>query len=301
MLSPIVIFAYNRPKHLKVLLDSLEKNRLEKKRKIFLYCDGPKSNGDKKKITQIKSLLKKKKKYFFYKIKFQKKNIGLSKNIIGGISEVLKDNDRCIVLEDDLVINSMTIEYMDKALSELKFRKDFGSVSAYSYLQNFGMFKSYDYYITKRHCSWCWGTWRRVWNSINWDSINYDSHFKSKNEINNFAKAGNDLNLLFWAQKKSIIDSWAIRFNYHCFKKKLLSFQPRFSLIANKGRDNSGTHERLNLKLSEDNIDYYPNLKIKNLLKKTIRSNKIDYFIKKSHRRSIKLSLRYFFQYFRLV
>ena len=59
--APIIIFSYNRPKHLNNLLDSLIENRPSKLSKIFLFCDGPKNKYDQKKIKEIKKLLKKKK------------------------------------------------------------------------------------------------------------------------------------------------------------------------------------------------------------------------------------------------
>ena len=299
MKAPILIFAYNRPNHLEMLINSLEKNNLDNKRKIYLFCDGPKNKIDIKKINEIKKIVKKRN--FLFIKKFRKKNLGLSKNIISGVSEVLKKHKNCIVLEDDLILNDMTISYMDKALYDFRNKINFGSVSAYSYIQAFKSFKSYDYYISKRHCSWCWGTWSRVWNKINWDNIDYKKHFQNKFDIKKFSNAGNDLNLLLWAQKNSYIDSWAIRFNYHCYKNKLLSFHPRFSLIINNGRDNSGTHESYKFNFNKETFDYHPNINLKSLLKKTIKSYKIDQFIKESHNRSLKLSLRYFVKHFRFI
>ena len=72
MNSPIIIFSYNRPKHLNNLLNSLIKNNISKLSKIFFLCDGPKNKNDIKKISEIKKLLKNKKSKFHSKI-FRKK------------------------------------------------------------------------------------------------------------------------------------------------------------------------------------------------------------------------------------
>ena len=41
--SPIiVIFAYNRPKHLNELLSSINLNKIQTNQKILFFCDGPK-------------------------------------------------------------------------------------------------------------------------------------------------------------------------------------------------------------------------------------------------------------------
>jgi GR25 family glycosyltransferase involved in LPS biosynthesis len=294
--SPIVIFAYNRPNHLLNLLNSLFLNQNITKHGFFFFCDGPKNFKDKKNITLIKKIINRfKKKLKFRKIFYNKKNAGLAKNIINGVTEVLKKNPYCIVLEDDLVVNSETINFLNHYLKLLKNNSHFGSVSAHSYLDKMKELDKKEYYTTRRHCSWCWGTWSRVWNGIDWNSINYQKHFLNKSEKKLFSLAGNDLNLLLWGQDKKYINSWAIRFNYFCFKKNLLSFQPRYSMIENRGRDSSGTHERFSISSDKIDINYFPKL-LKKINPSKFSSKKIDLFIKNKHRKSLKLLIMHFFQ-----
>ena len=293
MISPIVIFSYNRPNHLSKLIDTIIKNKIDNKCKIYFFCDGPKNDLDRYKIQNIKEVLRKKKINFFHKT-YRKKNIGLSKNIISGINFVLKRHTSCIILEDDLVLNKNVINFMNMTLNKLKNNKTFGSVSAHSYLDRFKTKKKFDFYISKRHASWCWGTWSRVWDNINWSDSYYANHFSNKKNIDKFSQGGNDLNLLLWGNYNKFIDSWAIRFNFFCANKNLKSFHPRFSMIRNDGRDSSGTHEKFRLKF-KSNYNFNPKLgSLKKILIKTLMNNKIDSHIKNSHRRSIKLSIRYF-------
>ena len=295
MNSAIVIFSYNRPKHLSKLIDTIIKNNINKNYKIYLFCDGPKNKLDQLKINNIKEILKEKKISFAHKT-YRKKNIGLSKNIIEGISFVLKKHNSCIVLEDDLILNKNCITFMNTMLH--KFKKDYslGSVSAHSYLDDFKSKSKFDFYISKRHSSWCWGTWSRVWNDINWNETYYKNHFSKKKEINKFSEGGKDLNLLLWGNYKKFIDSWAIRFNFSCAKKELKSFQPRFSMIRNDGRDASGTHEKFSFKFKKK-YNFNPKIgEIKNILDRTIKNEEIDCYIKNNHRRSVKLSIRYFLE-----
>lgn len=292
MNSPIVIFSYNRPKHLNQLFNSLKKNNL-KNYKIFLFCDGPKIKKDIEEINKIKKIILMSGIKFQKKV-FRKKNIGLANNIIDGVSSVLKKNKQCIVLEDDLILNSQTINYMNNALNKFRGNKKFGSVSAYSYLNDFKKLKNYNFYISKRHSSWCWGTWSYIWTKINWEKINYKEHFQSKSSINHFSEGGNDLNLLLWGQYNRLINSWAIRFNYFCSKNNLLSIQPRYSMVINDGKDFSGTHEKISFK--KENNRFFPRN-----ISKIIRSEKIDKFIKNDHRRSIKISIIYFLKNLRIL
>ena len=147
MNAPIIIFSYNRPKHLNNLLNSLVKNNISKFSKNFFFVMVPKNQKDERKISEIKSLLKFKIK--IYKQIFRKKNIGLANNIINGVSQVLKKYRNCIVLEDDLVINKNCINYMNCMLKQFKNNKKIGSVSAHSYIDNFPYTKNLSFIFLK--------------------------------------------------------------------------------------------------------------------------------------------------------
>ena len=133
---PIIIFSYNRPNHLNKLLASLERNKEILNHKIYFFCDGPKNDTDIEKISLIKNIIKVSKLKFF-EINFREVNLGLSKNIINGISKVLSKNDACIVFEDDLLVEDSTIDFINFFLNYDSKKFKFGSVSAFSYIENF--------------------------------------------------------------------------------------------------------------------------------------------------------------------
>tara|TARA_B100000989_G_scaffold262769_1_gene214368 strand:- start:103 stop:675 length:573 start_codon:yes stop_codon:yes gene_type:complete len=190
---------------------------------------------------------------------------------------------------------------MNTILDKFKNQKNIGSVSAHSYIDEFKSKKNFDFYISKRHSSWCWGTWSRVWNKIDWNSKHLNQHFNNKSSINRLAEAGKDLNLLLWGNNEKLINSWAIRFNFHCISRSLKSIQPRFSMIINNGRDFSGTHEKFYFKINKKS-NFNPLLgSLKNILNRTIESKEIYSFIKHTHRRSYKLSLRFFIKYLKII
>ena len=117
-------------------------------------------------------------------------------------------------------------------------------------------------------------------------------HFKNKKDILNFDKIGKDLNLLLWAQKNKLINSWAIRFNQNCSNNKLLSIQPRYSLVRNNGHGKNATHQR-----------YKKNIYIKNFFRmgsnffkkniKILYHNDINQRVRLMHRKSIRLFIFY--------
>ena len=72
-------------------------------------------------------------------------------------------------------------------------------------------------------------------------------------------------------------------------------------MIKNDGRDFSGTHEKFYFKF-KNGYNFNPKLgSYRNMTERMLENNKINLYIKNSHRRSIKLSFVFFCKYFRLI
>ena len=56
--APIAYFVYNRPKHTKISLDALKKNKLASQSEIIIYSDGPKTNyEDQNKVDEVRNII----------------------------------------------------------------------------------------------------------------------------------------------------------------------------------------------------------------------------------------------------
>ena len=148
--SPIVIFVYNRLQHLDTLLNSLQKNDLFKKSKVLVFSDGAKNEIDKDKIDKVRKLLKKRLIPQNSEIIENNFNIGLSKNVIGGLNKIFQIYDRAIILEDDLELSPFFLNYMNDALNLYETSENVASISGYMYpiepkkfSNNYFFFKTY--------------------------------------------------------------------------------------------------------------------------------------------------------------
>ena len=154
-LTPIIIFTYNRVSLTKKLLNSLSICDNFDKSKIIIYSDGYKkyNSADKKKVLEVRSeLIKFKFQNKNVTILFHKENLGLYRNLIGGISKTLKKYPKAIIVEDDLILHKKFISYMNKSLSLYKNKKNVLQVSGYSYPIKYNSNKAYFLNITS-----CWG------------------------------------------------------------------------------------------------------------------------------------------------
>ena len=242
--APIIVFTYNRSKHLRRTLNFLKKNSLCKKSEIFFFCDGPKNDDKKslKKIDSVKKIVKNlkgfKKKNFF----FHKKNIGLKKNILKGVSKVLMRYSSAIILEDDIIVGKHFLDYMNQSLNFYKNKKKIWHISGWNYnlkINDSDLQESNTYFTKNMNC-WGWATWSNRWNKIKTDP---DFFFKKMNNKKiydfNFSNTLNN-----WSQlvrnKKKILNTWAIFWNATIFYNNGLCLNPVKSLVKNIGFDGSG-------------------------------------------------------------
>ena len=117
--SNIVIFCYNRPRHLKKLFKCLDKI---KDRKFYIISDGPKNNDDKYYINQVRDQIKVSNLNFKIQ-KFFSKNIGVRKIFGLGLKWIFKFEKQIIILEDDIIPSQSFFKFCDKMLSKYKNKK----------------------------------------------------------------------------------------------------------------------------------------------------------------------------------
>lgn len=291
---PILIFAFNRPNLLNNLLKSVRQNLNYNKHNFYFFCDGPKELHKKNQIRKIKENISIIKKFKSSKkaIIIRKKNYGLANNIIDGVSQVLKKNDACIVLEDDLILHSDCLKFINFGLNKFKNDKSIGSISGYSYIHSDNLNCSQNWFKHYRHCSWSWGTWSSVWKKCSWDFSKFSEtklNFISRQR--KFVKAGNDIPLLLNAHVKKLIDSWAVRFNYNCLKKGLYSISPKYSLVKNDGFGINATHTVNFFKRKKITFNKLTNIDL-NFLKKPKIHKELNKIIKLQHGENKKLVLK---------
>lgn len=240
MQPPIIIFAYNRPKHLKRLVDSLLQNAECPGTHLIVYADGAKTDGDDD-VAAVADVIKNIEGFQKVTPIFREKNIGLAANIIGGVTSTINEYGTAIILEDDLVVTPHFIKYMRAALQYYHHTKAF-SIAGYTPRVDVPADYYYHTYAAMRNCSWGWATWKERWSQVDWDVKNFTDFFKDDKAVYRFNEAGNDLSTMLLKQQQGQITSWSIRFCYAAFQLSMPTIYPVKSFVTNGGADGSGSN-----------------------------------------------------------
>ena len=236
---PVALFVYNRDEILKRTLDCLKNNGVEL---LYVFSDGPKDNDeDARKVQQVRELIKN---VHWAKVNLveQDKNIGLDNSIRKGVSHIFQEHDKVIVVEDDVQVAPGFYSYMSSCLNHFEGNKSVAGVTALRYPFPQKDFKGYPYdvFFAPRFSSWGWGTWREVWQKIDFDTNNLKRRLKSvKPDV---ISAGADMKGMVGELKSGTLHGgWDIYCALNVLLNKQYFVWPRKNMIENGGFTD-GTH-----------------------------------------------------------
>jgi len=240
VLAPIALFVYKRPWHTRQTLESLQKNSFSSESNLFVFADGPKTIADESKVREVRDHIKTVEGFKSLSIVEREQNLGLAKSIITGVTEVLNNYGKVIVVEDDLICSPFFLSYMNQALSIYKNIDKVMHVSAYMYpIDPTGLKETF--FFRPASC-WGWGTWARAWKHLEYDIHKLIPRFDK--ELRH--KFNMDGTFNFWHQmemnRDGRIHSWAIRWYASVFLNNGLCLHPSRSLVNNIGFDGTGVH-----------------------------------------------------------
>jgi len=238
--APIALFCYNRPEHLRVTVEGLLKNDLAHKTDLFVFCDAAKDVTAQASVDQVRAYLKKITGFNNITIDEKASNFGLADSIISGVTQVVAQYGRVIVMEDDLLVSPFFLQYMNDAL-EL-YQNDENVISIHGYIYPIQKKLPETFFLKGADC-WGWATWKRGWDLFNPNGQDLLDQLKEKNLTKEFdfddaypyTKMLED-----WTQGQN--NSWAIRWYASAFLANKLTLYPGRSLVFNTGNDGSGTH-----------------------------------------------------------
>jgi len=215
---------------------------------LFVFCDGPKNEANSKTheaIKQVRALVKSKSWCKTVTVYESESNKGLANSIVEGVTQIVNQFGKIIVLEDDIVTARGFLRYMNEALDLYEHEDNVMHIG--SYLPYTNSYKKLPETFLSRFMScWGWATWKSSWQRANFDTrelyeqlnnpkVRYD--FNLEGVLNFHEQLENNIN--------GSIHTWAIKWFASIFLCNGLCLYPSHSLTKNIGFD--GTGENCNL------------------------------------------------------
>lgn len=239
-LSPIILFVYNRPDHVKQGIASLLTNRLAAESELYIYADAAKDESQVRAVTEVRAYIRTIKGFKSVTLVEREHNWGLAANIIDGVTTLTKRYGKVIVLEDDLIVAPHFLQFMNDALETYKDEPRVGHIQACDFTQDPSL---PDTFLIKWTGSWGWATWERAWQHFNPDGKELLAELEQRKLTHAFDFNGKyGFTRMLRRQIEGKNNSWAIRWNASLFLKDILSLNVGRSLVQNVGFDGSGTN-----------------------------------------------------------
>lgn len=241
MLAPIILFVYNRPWHTQQTLDALAKNDLAKESILYIYADGAKENAtqqDLQKIDEARGIISAFEGCKETHIVTRDKNWGLADNIIDGVTKIVNQYGKIIVLEDDILTSVGFLKYMNDALDLYQNEERVMHISGYMFPVKKELPSTFFYNTAS---CWGWATWAISWANFNPNSKELLEQINSQNLRKKFnVEDTYDFYGHLEANVNKQMKTWAVRWYASFFLKNGYALHPYPSLTQNIGFDGDG-------------------------------------------------------------
>lgn len=243
--SPIVLFVYNRPEQTKIVLDTLSCCQYADQSELFIFADAAKNESAISRVNAVQKIIDDtvwNEKFKKVHIRKAEKNKGLANSVISGVSAVIEEYGRVIVVEDDNRVAEDFLDYMNRGLDFYFDNMRVGMLGGYTVPIKFPTDYDKDVFAMGRGSSYAWATWKDRWEKVDWDVKDYEDFRKDRLARKRFSEYGEDRVGMLDNQVQHGMNSWAIRFAYAMFKNDWIAILPTKTRVENIGFDGSGVH-----------------------------------------------------------
>lgn len=174
---------------------------------------------------------------------YRDENHGCGKAVSEAISWFFEHEKEGIIIEDDVLPHIDFFEFCDEMLERYRDRLDIHSIGGHCALKNY-VPSDASYYKSTIMEIWGWATWKRVWDTYEYDANKY-SRKKLVHQIwKRYPAAMAIFNLwaLWKVTKKNAIDTWDYQFGFNMIYHKRYTISPYHNLVQNVGFGTGATH-----------------------------------------------------------
>jgi len=240
--TPILFIIFRRKE---VALKSLERIRKVQPARLYIACDGARSN-----VEGERELVEETRKAVAGAIDwpcdihtlFQDRNLGCSMGVYTAINWLFEHEEQGIILEDDCMMQESFFTYAEELLDKYKDDERIGMIDGANYVKGVDIPDSYGFSHYKSTNGWA--TWRRAWRlmdlNMDWRKTPYADSI-----IRNNGYRAKDVK--YWKYRIKVIDhndasAWDWQWYFTLAAHNMLGIYPKYNLTTNIGFGEGATH-----------------------------------------------------------
>lgn len=238
--APIALFTFNRPAHLRACVATLAANALAADSDLFVFCDAAKTVDASSGVAEVRAIADRITGFRSINVVKQEANLGLSGSITSGVTRLVSEYGRIIVVEDDLLLAPGFLLFMNDALD--LYADDDRVAGVHGYMFPVRTRLPETFFLRDPGC-WGWATWQRAWDLFEPDGRRLKDELLAKGlrAVFDYGGAYPYFQMLC-DQIEGRNNSWAVRWYARVLTLNKLVLYPGVSLVHNAGTDGSGTH-----------------------------------------------------------
>jgi len=240
MKCPVELFAYRRPAHLRQVVDSLLANPEAEDTELFIFCDAAAQPEDRLAVADVREYAKSVVGFKRVTVVQRDTNYGLSRSITEGVSRSCREYGRVAVVEDDVVVSPLFLNWVNAALDTYEDDERVLSEGCYVFPTQLKLPETF--FLSLPDC-WGWAVWGRSWRHYQPDGKALLQALRDRRLEHRIDFEGTyPYTKMLREQVEGKNDSWVVRWSTSVFLLGGLTIYPGKSLTQNIGFDATGTH-----------------------------------------------------------
>jgi hypothetical protein len=242
-LAPIVLFVYARPDLTEQTLNSLIANAEAAESELFVFADGAKANATPEtieRIAQVREVVKSRQWCKQVHLFESAENKGLARSVIAGVTQVVNQFGKAIIVEDDVSLSPYFLKFMNDALNLYADDAKVSGVASWNYFCPPSV--SGGNFFLRHPDTIAWGVYQRSWAKFNPDTT-YLIKTIEERCLGRYLNMENALDIvkMLKNQQSGKVDSWAVRWTASVVLEGMLTFYPQYLIARHEGYA-AGTH-----------------------------------------------------------
>ena len=241
--EPVLIIGFNRPDHLKSLIERLRDVQPET---IYLALDGPRGSQDEAQVRECQALALSIDWTDDVHTQFQARNLGCGKGVTAAITWFFDNVDRGIILEDDILPEPSFFPFCSELLDRYQFDERVFAISGCNPVPSEGQTNpEAAYRFAQVTHVWGWATWKRSWQRYH---LAMDGWYRRMSLPDFWRRTGRSLpGALFWAGnfeavRRGDVDTWDWPMIFASMESGQLTATSNVNLVTNIGFGENATH-----------------------------------------------------------